>query len=381
MDKSQFDVSLSDSQASKVRPVSPREFDFEAYEAHEASRYERCREFRDAEEGVLVHRRVRVFEVFNHGCGDMRGSLEWQLGGLTQSLAFDNDVPNFLEPWYGIGTIASAYGFNYEWPEGQAPVGRTIFNSAEEALTAEPMPVRETAIGKHTLSMLDYFLDATEGRLPMSLTDVQSPFNVACHLIEMEGFFMDIMMNPDVVRALLNRIADLMIEFTHDQLQRLGDRVVWPGHGFASSSLFQGMGMSDDNSLMVFPDHYLAVAGEADARVGAPFGGPVFHSCGDWSHRVDAIKQIQGLRAVDGAFTKATDPSPNDPAVFGEAFAGTGIVVNARMVGSADAVADCVRRLWRPALKLIVVTYCETPSEQAEAYRRIYETCGLGETV
>ena len=37
---------------------------------------------------------------------------------------------------------------------------------------------------------------------------------------------------------------------------------------------------------------------------------------------------------VDAAFTPQTDPSPNDGTRFAEVFAGTGVVVNARMVGN-----------------------------------------------
>ena len=33
----------------------------------------------------------------------------------------------FLEPWYGIGTVASAFGLDYVWKEGQAPVVRPRF--------------------------------------------------------------------------------------------------------------------------------------------------------------------------------------------------------------------------------------------------------------
>ena len=79
---------------------------------------------------------------------------------------------------------------------------------------------------------------------------------------------------------------------------------------------------------------------------------------------------------VDGAFSPATDPTPNPPEPFGEAFVHTGIVVNARMVGSPETVAENVRRLWKPGMKLIVVTYCQDPAEQVEAYDRIHEICG-----
>ena len=59
----------------------------------------------------------------------------------------------------------------------------------------------------------------------------------------------------------------------------------------------------------------------------------------------------------------------------GHGFGNTGIVLNARMVGGADTVADVVRRLYTPGMKLIVVTYCQTTEEQAEVYERVHEIC------
>ena len=36
--------------------------------------------------------------------------------------------PNFLEPWYGIGVVAGAFGVPYVWKEGQAPARITSYN-------------------------------------------------------------------------------------------------------------------------------------------------------------------------------------------------------------------------------------------------------------
>jgi len=36
---------------------------------------------------------------------------------------------------------------------------------------------------------------------------------------------------------------------------------------------------------------------------------------------------------------------------------------------------DTVKRLWTHGLKLIVVTYCYSPDEQARVYDRIHEIC------
>ena len=83
-----------------------------------------------------------------YGCKDMEWSMNAQLGALKASMDYKADVPNFLEPWYGIGTIASAYGGDYVWLKGQAPALEPKFKSLDEALAFSPIPVKNTGIGK-----------------------------------------------------------------------------------------------------------------------------------------------------------------------------------------------------------------------------------------
>lgn len=376
MGKERFDHTSADVQATPVEPVTPEAFDVEAYADYEASLLERCRVFWRAESGVLVWRRMRTADVFTYGCKDMRTSLERQLGGLKKSMDYKADVPNFLVPWYGIGTVASAFGGDYIWKDKQAPAVRPRFKSVNEALDYAPAPVSQTRIGRHTLEMIDYFLDKTGGRVPMSLTDTQSPLNIAGNVVEMSSFFIAMHDDPPAVKALLNRLAELLVDFTHEQIKHIGEVLVWPGHGYSSCRCFQGLGMSDDNASMISGRQYLEFASPAVERAGKPFGGSAFHSCGNWSDKVGAVSKIGGLRMVDGAFSAATDPSPNPPEPFARTFANTGIVVNARIVGGPETIAENVRRLWKPGMKLTVVTYCQDPEEQAEAYDRIYEICG-----
>ena len=116
-----FNNRIADSQATAVEAISPQNFDFDAYVDYDKSLQEKGRDFWQKYSGVLVYRRMRVAEVFSHGSKDMKNSLELQLGALQKSMEYKADVPNFLEPWYGIGTIASSYGASYHWAEGQAP--------------------------------------------------------------------------------------------------------------------------------------------------------------------------------------------------------------------------------------------------------------------
>jgi hypothetical protein len=78
---------------------------------------------------------------------------------------------------------------------------------------------------------------------------------------------------------------------------------------------------------------------------------------------------------IDAAFTRQTDPNPNDPEIFGAMVSKTGIILNARMVGDARTVVETVRKLWHPPMRLIAVTYCSTPEEQQMVYEQIHEVC------
>ena len=299
-----FDNSIADSQATSVNPIPAQKFDFEEYQDYEASLSEQCQEFWLKSSGIMVYRRMRVGEVFSYGARDMQNSLELQLGALKKSMLFKADIPNFLEPWYGIGTIAAAYGASYLWNNGQAPATIPLFKTVEEALDYDPVPVKETEVGKHTLEMIEYFLDKTKGKIPISLTDTQSPLNAACNVVEISNLMMDTILNPDSIKDFLDKIAELLIDFTNEQLKLIGDNIVWPGHGFASSKKFTGIGMSDDNMLMLSGPSYVDMVMPAIEKFGNLFGGPAFHSCGNFADRLDYIIQLKKMKELMEHFRK-----------------------------------------------------------------------------
>jgi hypothetical protein len=76
---------------------------------------------------------------------------------------------------------------------------------------------------------------------------------------------------------------------------------------------------------------------------------------------------------ADGAFSPETDPDANRDFEAFRRFAGTGVILNARVVGDLDVIGEVVGRLWHPAMKLIMTTYCEKSEEQNRAYDLIHE--------
>jgi len=370
-----FDNQLADSQATQVLPIRPENFDFDRYEAYASRLNQGCADFWQKKSGIAVYRRMRVGECFSYGCREMKRSLELQLGALEKSRLFKADVPNFLEPWYGIGTVASAFGGEYIWEEGNSPALKPNFSTLDEVLSFEAKEIAQTNIGRHTLEMIEYFLDQTRGRLPISLTDIQSPLNMISHLYPLDQFFMDLLMEPEKVSQLLHLLAGLSIRFNQEQVKLIGKALVYPGHGFASSTQWSGLGVSDDNAIMISPEQYLELAAPSVEKIGAPLGGPVFHACGDWSGWIDVVLKMKGLKMADGAFSPQTDPGATNNLEAFQQFANTGIVLNARVVGDLDTIREQVTRLWTPGMKLVVVTYCPTAEEQDKAYQLIHDIC------
>jgi hypothetical protein len=370
-----FDTSKNDAQATKVDPVKVADFPFKSYKEYEQKLTERCEKFLKADSGVLVYRRMRVAEVFSYGCRDMKQSLEWQLGALQKSMVYKADVPNFLEPWYGIGMVACSFGIDYIWNPGQSPATKPAFQTIDEALDFDIKPVIKTEVGKHSLEMIEFFLEQTKGRLPMSMGDIQSPFNNSTNIVYTSNFLMSMILEPDKVLQFLNVLAELEIDFYKEQEKLIGDCLVKPGHGFASSRVFEGFGMSDDNVVMVDEDSYLNFIAPSFEKLGLAFGGPVHHSCGNFSDKAGMLKKLKGLKMADAAFTPETDPHPNPTEPFVQALKNSGIILNARMVGNPEVVKETIRKLWDPGIKLLAVTFSQSPEEQKEVYDLIHEIC------
>ena len=368
-----FDTSLRDSQGTEVSPIAPENFDFDAYEAYEAALHEKNKAFVEAKSGLLVYRRVRANGVFYDKCRDYKESLALQLGALQTSMPFEADIANFLEPWYGIGYIASSFGAQYRWLPSQAPSVEGIFSSAQEILDADYVPIAQTPEGKHQLEMIEYFMDKTKGKVPVSFGDLQSPLNMLGFLLPITDLFMEAYEDPEGLKAAGELCGSLLIDFMKEQKKLVGDALASPGHGFASSRAFTGAGLSDDNSIMISEETYDELFKETDERIGDEFGGFVYHSCGDWEKKIPMVKSYRNIVCADGAFTIETDPKPNNPAAFADEFAGSGIVLNARAVGNAENSYEAFRQLWRPNQKLICVTYCKTPEEQKILYDRLHE--------
>ncbi len=368
----EFDVNKRDSQSTNVEPLSIDNFDIDAYADYEQKLVEANKAFYNGTSGIQVYRRVRADGVFFDKSKNYKESLELQLGALKTSMQYKADIANFLEPWYGIGYIASSFGSEYIWTPNQAPAVHAKFASVEEALQADYVPLKDSPIGKEIINTIDYFLTQTKGKIPMSYSDVQSPVNMLSYLVPINDLFIDLFESPEDVKKLTERVTDLLIDFLKIQQEMIGSALAKPGHGFASSRAFESMGMSADNAIMISPDSYTEVFKDSDEKIGSTFNGLAFHSCGTWDMHAKMVRDFDTIKIVDGAFSPQTDPAPNKPSDFKAIFENSNIIVNTRCVGTKDEVLPYFKEMISPNMKVIAVTYCEDPKDQAELYDALH---------
>jgi hypothetical protein len=250
---SKFDNQIADAQATQVLPVKPGNFDFDKYEAYTAELNKTCARFWEQKSGVVVYRRCgwRVFLVWLPRYETYHLSYRW---ALWRKVCFSKPMcPIFWNPGM-CSERCQRMGRRYLWTEGNAPALKAPFKTIDEVLAYPPTEIAKTNIGRHTLDMIEYFMDQTKGRVPVSLTDTQSPLNMIGHLYPLDQFFMDMLLEPEKVLQLFDRLADLSINFNNEQIKLIGDALASPGNGFAVIDQMVGLGMSDDNAIMISPD-------------------------------------------------------------------------------------------------------------------------------
>jgi len=153
-----FDTAKKDAMAMPVVQTAASAFDFVRYAAFAAEADERYAAFLAKPQGVAVWQRVRAGEVFRDGCRDRQESLRWQLGALARTMDYLTDAPTYLEPWYGIGTTAAAFGAEYEWFPGQSPAVLPRYSTIGDVPQKLERAVELAPVLASTLMTIEYFL-------------------------------------------------------------------------------------------------------------------------------------------------------------------------------------------------------------------------------
>ncbi|MGO9310748.1 MAG: uroporphyrinogen decarboxylase family protein [Spirochaetia bacterium] len=302
-------------------------------------------------------------------------SFDNQMACIATTLAAKTDWMPFLEPWHGVGVYANLFGCPYDWTVCDYPQTRYAISTPEEARRIEKPDWRSGEICRLVMESIRYFRNRVGDAIPISCTDTQSPIDTATLIWQTDSFFLACYEEPDTVHRLLDMITDVIIEFSLAQLAAIGPNPARPGHnacltrGRGRSS---GIGLSDDLATVVSPRMYEQFCRPYNERIGEALGGVVVHSCGAWHPRmIETIRGTKGLQGVELAFSKDEDPSPSSPEVVRDGFAGTGVLVKAR-VGHDFLTA--VERAYRSDFALVPqIAWDDDPAARDRNYDTLRE--------
>jgi hypothetical protein len=325
---------------------------------------------------VVQHPLENLLKVFGP-CNSVEAIYRNNMAYVDEKLRLDwsDDLP-FLEPWIGTGVYANAFGCPYHFRDDNAPHVRYRYHKIEELGGIEYPDYRKSPIMGMVLDCIDCFRERTHDGLPIALTDTQSPFDTATLVLDAAEFFAACYTEPEIVADFLQKITDLIVEFSRVQIERIGpELLVQPGHLMPSVLGGPGISISDDNLAVSSPQINRRFALPMDEQLARQFGGLTIHSCGVWTHTMSMLRHFKQFAAIDCAVGHGRgdhDPNTNPPGDVRRAVADSPLIVKARFDSDLEKALAAIDELASPRMRFIAhIGY--VPEHAERNYRRVTE--------
>lgn len=162
--------------------------------------------------------------------------------------------------------------------------------------------ITKGSIAEQWLRMQEYFVEQTEGRIPVHVTDMQGPVDVCGQMWGYDDLFLCALTEPERYHALMTKVTDAFLLLWRRQREVAGD-------SFLGTHLFgwnwvpsdNGVTVSADSLVMVSPDFYDEFYKPYFVKLGTGFGGTVIHSCGNFSQTIPPLMRTPGVKGINAA--------------------------------------------------------------------------------
>jgi hypothetical protein len=211
----------------------------------------------------------------------------------------DDFIPS-LFPGCRPSTIPSMLGAREVVKEGFYTCERIITQKEDIDRLPDPSTGPGT-VAREWLSMQRYFLEETEGKIPIHVTDMQGPADVCGQLMSYEELFLMAYEQPEYYHKLMNKATDAFILFWKAQKDLLGEKFVGThlfGHNWVPPEF--GASVSADSLVMIGPMFYEEFYKPYLVAIGQAFGDISVHSCGDFSANIKSLcatPHVKGINA------------------------------------------------------------------------------------
>ncbi len=342
------------------------------YKKRESQRHQNMMNFYYGDRDFLVVQRsnLKIFGPCNSVDMIVGNNLSYIEGCLQND--FTDDLP-FLEPWVGVGVYANAFGCDYIWSDNEAPQTTYKYHKVEEVKEIEQPDWRKSPVMQMVIDCIDALKEKTNSEIPLVLTDTQSPFDTATLVLDACEFFMACHSQEDIIFDFMEIITDLVIEFTKVQIEHIGEELLArPGHNLISCRGFEGIAISEDNFAVSSPSINKKVAFRFNQKLIDEFGGVGVHSCGRWTETMKLLSSNTGVKSIDCALGRETDPTPNDPVEVRNALKDSKIIAKVRVGNRIKEIEVLLNKFIDPNMK-VVVELDYDPNFAELNYKRVKE--------
>jgi uroporphyrinogen-III decarboxylase len=148
------------------------------------------------------------------------------------------------------------------------------------------------------ISLQQYLLEETGGRMPIHVVDMQGPADVCGKMWGYDNLFLCAQDHPEAYDRLMTKVADGFIFFWNRQKEILGDCFV-PTHLMNWMPDSAGATASFDSMVMLSPLFYERFYKPYVSKLGEAFGGITIHACGRFPGIVKNLCETPFLRGFD----------------------------------------------------------------------------------
>jgi len=227
--------------------------------------------------------------------------LKAQLAEIDDQMALRGDFVPCLCPAFGVINIPAAFGCEVVWREDNFPSVKPLALGDPAKVYDLPRPTLSSGEMGRILDYTRHFIEKTEGRIPIRLTDIQGPLDSAALIMGHTEFFTATRTHPWEVHHLLQMVTDFTIECARAQRGIVrGSRVEFV------PSLFQpwmpdgfGISVSNDACVLISAEEHDEFCLPYLNQISDAFGGLYIHSCGNWLHQIPSLSKVRGLRGLE----------------------------------------------------------------------------------
>ena len=226
-------------------------------------------------------------------------TLEYLLEAiLARAPVEDHYIPS-LSPGLRQGLIPTAYGAQEVW-QGDHYWVKPLVTSAEEFLSLPRPDFTRQGIAAQVLSNTRFFRQATAGRLPIQMPDMQGPLDLASNLLGTERLVEEMQDHPESLEAMLRQLTGDFITFMRLEYQAAqGCLVPIHCHPMVWIPPEHAMALSEDLLAVISPRLYARFGVPYNEAIADAFGKVIIHSCGSIEHNLAGLSQTRGLLGIN----------------------------------------------------------------------------------